>query len=59
MWVINHSILLKLVPFESLGTIFYLHFIVTMAVSLAICEIYSIEYGVTLKNWVRARSNSL
>ena len=34
---------LKLVPFESLGTVSYLHFIVTMAVSLAISEIFSVK----------------
>jgi len=28
----------KLTPFESLGTVSYSHFVVTMAVSLAVCE---------------------
>ena len=37
----------KLVPFESLGS--YSPSIVTMAVSLTICEIFSIKYSVTLK----------
>ena len=32
---------LKLVPFESLGTVSYLPSIVTVAVSLAISEIFS------------------
>ena len=32
---------LKLVPFESLGVVFYLPSIVTMAVSVAVCEIFS------------------
>jgi len=40
---------LKLVPFESLGAVSYLPSIVTMAVSVAICEIVSIKSGVTLK----------
>jgi len=33
--VIGHSRLLKMVPFESLGTVSYSHFIATVAVSLA------------------------
>jgi len=37
---------LKLVPFKSLGAVSYSHFIVTIAVSVAVCEIFS---GVTLK----------
>jgi len=35
-------------PFEGLGTVFYSHFIATMAVFLAVCEIFSVN-GVTLK----------
>jgi len=34
---------LKMVPFESLGTVSYLHSIVTMAVSLTILEIFSVK----------------
>jgi len=34
---------LKLVPFKSLGTVFYLDSIVTMAVSVAVCEIFSVK----------------
>jgi len=33
---------LKLVPFKSLGTVSYLPSIVTMAISLAISEIFSV-----------------
>jgi len=43
---------LKLVPFESLGTISYSLFIVTMAVSVAVCEIEWCH----LENRVRVRS---
>jgi len=34
---------LKLVPFESLGAVSYSPFIVTVAVSVAICEIFSVR----------------
>jgi len=37
-----------MVPFESLGTISYSHYIVTMAVSFAISEIFN-QFGV--KEW--------
>ena len=38
---------------ESLGAVSYSPFIVTMAVSVAVCEIFSVkEWGVTLKTWV-------
>jgi len=36
-------------PFESSAMVLYSHFIATMAVSLAVCEIFSIKNGVTLK----------
>jgi len=41
-----------MVPFKSLGTVSYLPFTATMAVSLAVSEIFSIKYcqtGMTLK----------
>ena len=41
--------LLKLVPFESLGAVSYSPSMVTVAVSVAVCEIFRIKYGVTLK----------
>jgi len=34
---------LKLVPFESLGGVFYSPSIVTVAVSVAVCEIFSVK----------------
>jgi len=43
MWVIGHSRALKMVPFESLGTVSYSPSIVTMAVSVAVCDIFSVK----------------
>jgi len=43
MWVRGHSRSLKVVPFESLGTVSYLPSIVTIAVSVAMLEIFSIK----------------
>ena len=50
---------LKLVPFQSLGAVSYLPSIVTMAVSVAVCEICSIKEWCDLENRVRVRSRSL
>jgi len=47
------------VSFESLGTVSYLPSIVTMAVSAAVCEIFSIKEWRDLENQVRGRSRSL
>jgi len=43
MWVISHSRSLKVVPFESFGTVSYSPSIVTMGVSAAISQIFSVK----------------
>ena len=45
--------------FESLGAVSYSFSIVTMAVSVAICEIFSVKEWCDLENRVRVRSRSL
>ena len=50
---------LKVVPLESLGTVSYSPFIVTVAVSVAVCEIFSVKEWRDLENQVRGRSRSL
>ena len=59
MWVRGYSRSLKLVSFENLGTVFYSPSIVTMAVSVAVCEIFSVKEWGDLENQVRGRSRSL
>jgi len=49
---------LKLVPFESLGAVSYSPSIVAMAVSVAVCELFSFK-ACDLGNWIRGRSRSL
>ena len=48
-----------MVPFKSLGTVFYSPSIVTVAVSVAVCEIFSVKKWRDLENQVRGRSRSL
>ena len=59
MWVRGHSRSLKVVPFESLGTVSYSPSIVTMAVSVAVSEIFSVTEWLDLDIWVWGRSRSL
>ena len=48
-----------MVPFKSLGAVSYLPSIVTMAVSVAVCDIFSVKEWCDLENRVRVRSRSL
>jgi len=50
---------LRLVPFKSLGVVSYSPFIVAMAVSVAVCEIFSVKEWRDLENQVRGHSRSL
>ena len=54
---------LKLAPFERLDAVSYspyiVTYIVTVAVSVAVCEIFSVKEWRDLKNQVRGRSRSL
>jgi len=59
MWVRGHLRSFKLVLLESLGTVSYWQFIVTMTVSLAVCEIFSVKKWCDLEKVVRGRSRSL
>ena len=61
MWVRGQSLkVIETVTFESLGsTVSYSPSIVTMAVSVAVCEIFSVKEWRDLENQVRGRSRSL
>jgi len=50
--------LLKLVPFESFCAASYSSSIVTVAVSVAVCEIFSVKEWHDLENQVSSRSRS-
>jgi len=47
------------VPFESIGAVSYSPSMVTMAVSVAVCEIFSVKEWCDLENRVRVHSRSL
>ena len=49
---------LKPMPFDSLGAVSYSPSIVTVAVSVAVCEIFSVKEWRDLENQVRGRSRS-
>ena len=46
-------------PFESLGVVSCLPFIVTMDVSVEVCEIFSVKEWRDLENQFRVRSRSM
>jgi len=50
---------LKLVPFESSDAVSYSPSLVTVAVSVAVCEIFSVKEWRDLENQVRGHSRSL
>ena len=52
MWVRGYSRSVKMVPFETLGTVSCLLSILTIAVSLAISEIFSVKQWPDLEIWV-------
>ena len=57
--IYGHSTSLKIVPFESLGTVSYSPYIATMDVSLAVSKILSVKQWDDLEIWVRSHSRSL
>ena len=54
----GHSRSLKIVPFESSGAAYDSLSTVTMAVSVAVCEIFSVKEQCDLENRVMVRSRS-
>ena len=59
MWVRSHSRSLKMVPFESFYVVCYSCFIVTMAVSVAVCKLCSVKEWCDLEKRVGVPSRSL
>ena len=58
IWFRGHSRLSKLVPLEILGAVSYSPSVVTTAVSVAVCEIFSVKEWCDFENrvWFRLRS---
>ena len=50
---------LKVVPFKSSGAVSYSPSVVTMAVSVAVCDIFSVNEWPDLEIWVWGPSRSL
>jgi len=50
---------LNVVPFKSLGAVSYSSSVVTMAVSVAVCDIFGVKEWPDFENRVRVRSRSL
>ena len=50
---------LKVVPFKSLGAVCYSSSVVIMAISVAVCDIFSVKEWPDLENRVRVHSRSL
>jgi len=50
---------LKVVPFKSLDAVSYSPSVVTMAVSVAVCDIFSVKEWPDLEIWVWGPSRSL
>ena len=50
---------MKLVSFKSVGAVSYSPSIITVAVSVAVCEIFSVKEWRDLENQARGRSRSL
>ena len=56
IWLRGHSRSLKPMPFESLGAVSYSPSIVTVTVSVAVCEIFSVKEWRDHENQIRGRS---
>ena len=55
----DHSLSLKLAPFENQGMVSYSSSIATITISLAVCETVRVKEWRDLENWVRGYSKSL